>query len=69
MNHFRHARAFLSQMKCPVFLVSREYDFSNPPTLWDGEKEKFPDCTPSVSWLKTLLTVEETFKFNSVQSA
>jgi len=39
------ATSFLSEITCPVFLVSGKYDFPNPPILWDGEKEKFPDCT------------------------
>ena len=80
INHFRHARSSLLQMECPVFLPSGKYDFSHPPTLWDGEKEKLPDCTYYLYehnrksillqfLAKTLLTLEETFKFNSVQSA
>ena len=39
------ATPFLSEITCPVFLALGKYDFLNPPTLWDGEKEKFPDCT------------------------
>lgn len=37
--------SFLSEITCPVFLALGKYDFLNPPILWDGEKEKFPDCT------------------------
>lgn len=39
------ATQFLSQITCPVFLAMGKYDFANPPTLWDGEKEKFPHRT------------------------
>lgn len=39
------ATPFLPEIFCPVFLAMGKYDFLNPPTLWDGEKEKFPDCT------------------------
>jgi len=42
INHFRYTDAFLSQMKCPVFLSFGKYDFSNPLALRHGEKEKFP---------------------------
>lgn len=35
------ATPFLSKISCPVFIAMGKYDFLNPPTLWDGEKEKF----------------------------
>ena len=38
------ATPFLSKISCPVFLAMGKYDFNNPPTLWDGEKKKFPSC-------------------------
>ncbi len=35
---------FLSGIVCPVFISMGKYDFQNPPTLWDGVIEKFPNC-------------------------
>ena len=39
------ATPFLSEITCPVFLALGKYDFWHPPTTWDGEREKFPNCT------------------------
>jgi proline iminopeptidase len=39
------ATSFLSLIRCPVLILIGRYDFQNPPTLWDDEKEKFPDYT------------------------
>jgi proline iminopeptidase len=33
------------EVRCPVFLARGRYDFVCPPTLWDGERERFPDGT------------------------
>ena len=39
------ATSFLPHIRCPVLILMGRYDFQNPPTLWDGEKKKFPDYT------------------------
>jgi len=39
------ATPYLSEIKCPVLLIGGLYDFSCPPSLWDGYKDGFSDCT------------------------
>jgi proline iminopeptidase len=33
------------EVRCPVFLGHGRYDFACPPTVWEGERERFPDGT------------------------
>jgi len=39
------ATPYLSEIKCPVLLIGGLYDFSCPPSLWDGYRDGFSDCT------------------------
>jgi proline iminopeptidase len=39
------ATPYLSEIKCPVLLFGGLYDFSSPPSLWDGYKDCLADCT------------------------
>jgi len=47
MNVFNDfdSSSYLSEIKCPVLLIMGKYDFSNPPSLWDGYRELIPDLT------------------------
>jgi len=39
------ATPYLSDIKCPVLLISGLYDFSCPSSLWDDYRDRFSDCT------------------------
>jgi proline iminopeptidase len=39
------APALYPQVRCPLFIASGRYDFGCPPTLWEGEWQRFPHAT------------------------